>query len=132
MNSTFKTDYSYGIAKENEVLGHLITFFNRDIVKSKERYSNYDFSDDIYKYELKSRRNKYNSYPTTMIPLLKCKPNTILLFNFTDGLYYIEYDKEKFEKFEKKYFSIDRCDKIDVHKQYYYIPIGELQCIVKY
>ena len=130
--TTFQSDYNFGIEKENNILVTLNNFFSRDISKSVDRYCNYDFYDDTYKYELKSRRNKYNTYPTTMIPLLKCKPNTILLFNFTDGLYYIEYEKEKFEKYEKKYFCKIRDDKLDVNKQYYYIPIIDLQCITKY
>jgi hypothetical protein len=130
--TTFENDYKYGIEKESSILLTLNKFFSRDIVKSVDRYCNYDFFDDSYKYELKSRRNKYNTYPTTMIPLLKCKDNTILLFNFTDGLYYIKYEKEKFEKYDKKYFCKNRDDKIDINKQYYYIPISDLLCISKY
>jgi hypothetical protein len=130
--TTFQNDYSYGIDKENSILATLNNFFKRDISKSKDVYSNYDFSDTKYKYELKSRRNKYNAYPTTLIPKLKCKPNTILLFNFTDGLYYIKYNTEKFEKFDKKYFKVDRDDKIDVNKEYYYVPINQLKLITRY
>lgn len=129
---SYNVDYDYGKVKELEVLNDLKDYFKRDIKIVEERYTNYDFFDDKYTYELKSRRNKYDSYPTTMIPALKLKKKVILLFNFTDGLYYIKYKKSKFDNYEQKYFCKDREDKKDVNKLYYYIPIENLKCIKKY
>jgi len=129
---SYKEDYQYGMIKELEVLDIIKKYFDRDINKSIDRYCNYDFYDDKFTYELKSRRNKYDTYPTTMIPELKLKKRTILLFNFLDGLYYIKYKKNKFEEFERGYFCKDRNDKKDVNKGYVYIPIDKLKCIIKY
>ena len=38
---------------------------------------------------------KLPSFDTVIIQVYKCTENTILLFNFFDGLYYIEYDENK-------------------------------------
>lgn len=127
---SFKEDFNYGIIKENEILKTINNYFNREIKRSEDKYCHYDFYDDKYTYELKSRRNKYDTYPTTMIPALKLKKRVILLFNFTDGLYYIKYRKSKFEEFDKRYFVKDREDKKDIKKLYYYIPIDKLKKII--
>jgi len=56
--------------------------------------------------------------------------NTIFLFYFTDGLYYIEYNKELFDTFEIKDFVRNpRYGKIDKPKKYIYIPIINLNKI---
>jgi hypothetical protein len=131
--STFDDDYKFGIEKENEILETIKTYFNRNIKKMSERYCDFDFFDEKYKYELKSRRNNYNTFDTTLIPVFKSKPKTILLFNFLDGLYYIEYSKTKFEKFEQKKFQrADRPDKKDQEYIYYCIPIEQLKPIQTY
>jgi hypothetical protein len=125
--STFDDDYKFGIEKENEILETIKTHFNRNIKKTSERYCSFDFFDEKYKYELKSLRHNYNTFDTTFIQLYKCRKNTILLFNFLDGLYYIEYNKAKFEKFEqKKFCRPDRVDKKDNTYIFYFIPIKEL------
>jgi hypothetical protein len=64
-----------------------------------------------------------------MMPEMKCHKRTYLLFLFTDGLYYIRYRKNKFKKFEKKMFVRNRDDKIDIKKDYYYIPVDKLKKI---
>jgi hypothetical protein len=56
-----------------------------------------------------------------MIGLDKCEINSILLFKYTDGLYYIEYNKEQFDKYELKKFT-----KYTELKDYIYIPIKDL------
>ncbi len=128
--TSFIIDISMGKDNEEKVY-HIIKSFwnNRQISKSDDIYSNYDFFDCKYKYELKSRRVAHDKYDTTMIPELKCHKRTYLLFLFTDGLYYIRFKKDKFEKYEKKMFVKNRKDKKDVKKYYYYIPIEDLKKI---
>ena len=128
---SFKKDYSFGLGKENEILPIITTFFDRDIKKSKNNFDKYDFEDDKYKYELKSRNNEYNKYPTTIICNDKViTDKLIFLFNFTDGLYYIKYSKSKFDNFEKKLFVRNkRQDYNDLEKMYIYIPIEKLKKI---
>lgn len=130
--STFENDYKFGIEKENEIFDQIRSYFKRNIKKANKRYSKYDFYDSSYKYELKSRTNNYRDFDTTIIAVDKIQPNTktILLINFVDGLYYIEYNKTLFDIFEQKYFQRkSRPDKYDVNKLYFYIPISELKPI---
>jgi hypothetical protein len=117
-----------GKINEDKVFNMIRKFWsNRQICKAINNYSNYDFYDSKYKYELKSRRCDHDKYPTTLIPEMKCHKRTYLLFLFNDGLYYIRFRKNQFEKYEKKMFVKDREDKKDVCKYYYYIPIEDLK-----
>ena len=127
---SFKKDYEYGLNKEKEILKVINNYFDRDIKQSIEKFCKYDFYDYKYNYELKSRRNNYNSYDTTLLPADKLQRKTIYLFSFNDGLYYIKYKKERFDEFEKKDFvRPKREDKKDVKKEYIYIPIDKLKKI---
>lgn len=128
---SFKNDYLFGLGKENEILPVIRTFFKRDIEKSTSKFEKFDYKDDKYKYELKSRKNEYNKYPTTIICNDKViTDKLIFLFNFTDGLYYIKYSKSKFDKFEKKLFVRNkRSDFKDLEKDYIFIPIEKLKKI---
>lgn len=127
---TFKNDYKTGKNNE-EIVYDLICkyWYDRNIMKCNDAYSNFDFYDEKYSYELKSRRIDHDYYPTTMIPEMKCHKHTILLFKFTNGLYYIRYRKSVFDEFEKEMFVKNRGDKIDVKKNYYYIPFDKLKKI---
>ena len=133
---TFYKDYDFGKKCESKVLEILNKSFNIDknIKESNSVYSSYDFYGDKYCFELKSRNIKYKEYPTTLIAKYKCNngagghsDNLILLFYFTDGLYYIQYDPNLFDTFETKQFKRkDRIDKIQRPVEYYYIPIEYL------
>lgn len=128
---SFKKDYSFGKEKEDEILKILKIKFNDKIIPSDNKFERYDFKDDSYYYELKSRNNKYLDYPTTIIEKGKIiSDNIIFLFNFTDGLYYIRYSKSKFDKFEcKEFVRHKRYDYNDKPKLYYFIPINKLKKI---
>lgn len=133
--NNFKMQLKYGRDLELEVLEKIkIAFDSRDIKIPKNKFSLFNFIDDKNQvlYELKSRTNKYEAYPTTMIQESKVLNTTykqIFLFQFTDGLYYIEYEPTLFNKFEKKSYSQYRSDKVDVDKLYFYIPIEELKFV---
>ena len=132
----YKNDYLYGKQSENKNLRIIKDYFNDDIEMLNYRYAHYDFkstkSNTIY--ELKTRRNNYNDYPTTIISNDKINDeyNNIFIFGFNNNqLYYIKYDKELFKKFEIKLFRrYDRCDKYDKEKEYIYIPIEFLTKII--
>lgn len=127
---SFRRDYCFGLKKEDELLPIIRTFFDRDIQKSTNKFERFDFVDEKYKYELKSRQNEYNKYPTTLIPADKICKRIIFLFNFTNGLYYIKYRKSKFNTFERKMFVRNqRSDFNDLEKEYIYIPIDKLKKI---
>lgn len=126
---SFKEDYLYGKGKEDEILLKIKDYFNKDIEHIENVYSKYDYKDNNYFYELKSRKNKKDDYPTTLIGKDKIiNDNIILLFNFIDGLYYINYkeNKELFKTFETKLFKRYRKGFNDIEKLYVYIPIKYL------
>jgi hypothetical protein len=54
----------------------------------------------------------------------------ILLFSYTDGLYFVEYDDNIFQSFEKKQFSRAGLDWDE--KEHIYIPIDYLKLIKNY
>jgi hypothetical protein len=132
MSITKINDCKFGNENEIIILPIIRKFFNRDIIKLEDKYNKYDYEDDIYKYELKARKNNYNKYPTTLIGSDKYdnkyhnNKKIIFLFNFTDGLYYIEYDKDKFNTFEKKPFVRIYRGVNDIKKDYLFIPIEHL------
>lgn len=128
--TSFIIDKEMGKKNEDYVFNIIRKYWkDRQITKALDTYSNYDFYDSKYTYELKSRRCEHNRFNTTIIPEMKCHKRTYLLFLFTDGLYYIRFRESKFNEFEKKLYVKDRDDKKDVKKYYYYIPIDKLKKI---
>jgi hypothetical protein len=129
---SFKNDYINGMKNEDIVYNFLINKYpDENIKKVESRYEKYDFIGLNYIYELKSRNNNYNTYPTTLIALDKIikknKKKQIFIFKFLDGIYYIEYDEKKFNNYDKKYFKRNqRNDFNDIEKIYIYIPIKDL------
>jgi hypothetical protein len=129
---TYQRDYQFGKEQEKKILPIIINYFKEDIKPNVERYSTCDFESDTTIYELKSRNVNYKTYPTSIIAKDKINENkkNIFLFNFKDGLYYIEYNSELFNQFELKPFKRnERIDKIDIKKEHYFIPIEYLQLI---
>ena len=125
--AAFLEDYNFGVSEENKNLHKIKQYFNNDnIVSVDDRYSRYDYTDGINYYELKSRRCNYNKFPTTIIGQDKILNNSIFIFNFQDGMYYIKYDKEVFKKFNVNYFNREREGVYDKRKPYIFIPIKEL------
>jgi hypothetical protein len=101
---SLKDDVEYGNKAEIEVIRR--GYFGEDILKNKFRFSTYDArsEESNTNYEIKARRCDKNNYPTTIIPyskILKKKKNEklIFVFQFTDGLYFIEYNQKLFDTF---------------------------------
>ena len=133
MSRHFEHSYKFGKQQEIKILPLIEEYFDDNITQTTEQYAEYDFTSDYYNFELKSRKNNFNTYPTTMITSNKLKENEkqlILLFNFTDSLYYIKYDPLIFNTFEKKKFKrVGVCADAHFHT---YIPIRDLKLIKKY
>jgi hypothetical protein len=130
--ATFKKDYQDGKEDEIRVLPIITKYFNKDISLSSKKTDVYDFKDtEGTVYELKRRNNRHNSYPTTIIGINKIQNNNcILLFDFSDGLYFIKYDKTLFDTFQRNLFVRNkRLDYHDVEKEYLFIPIDKLTLI---
>lgn len=130
--ATFKKDYQDGKEGELRVLPIITNYFKKDISLTSKKTDVYDFKDtEGTVYELKTRNNKHNAYPTTIIGINKIQNNKcILLFDFSDGLYYIKYDKTLFDTFERNMFVRNkRLDFRDTAKEYLFIPIDKLTLI---
>jgi hypothetical protein len=126
---SFQEDYSFGIKNEDKILPIINGYFKDNIKKSTSTMSKNDYYGDKYIYELKSRTNKYDAYPTTLLGYNK-RPDDKkqhFLFSFSDGLYTIEYSQELFSTFETKPFCRNqRSDYNDKPMLYYFIPINKL------
>ena len=103
MNELYQTkQLTFGLNNENYILTIAKNVFSKDIKKSLYKFSKYDFFCNTTKFifELKSRRIAHDQYPTAIIN--KCKfvyPNMIIIFNYLDGLFYIDYDEDLFASF---------------------------------
>lgn len=100
MRTFNKTEYEWGIKKELECLPFISEVLD-DVIHNKETYNDFDYYTDTYDIELKSRRNKKDTYSTTITTkikrdkAIKSKKKVLWIFNFTDGLYYLNYEDHK-------------------------------------
>jgi len=99
-----KNNVNYGLIEERKLLPIFKNVFSPNICKSKYKYTKFDYYDveNELTYELKSRKINHNLYPTALIN--KCKldiyPNLIIIYQYTDGLFYIQYEKQLFNTFK--------------------------------
>lgn len=120
----YESDYRYGEQQQRVIFPLLEKKWNGIVAQS--RYAKYDAVSDTVNIEIKSRKNKYNAYPTTMLTMNKISDlskTNIFVFNFTDGVYYIEYD-DRFKTYSKNMFS--RAGIEEDEKEYIFIPIEHL------
>ena len=93
-------DYNFGINKEMQLLPTIKDYLKDNTIYKLENCNEFDFKGDNKYIELKSRRNKYNKFSSTMIGLNKIEKASTLdeyvyfFFCFEDGLYYWLYDKD--------------------------------------
>ena len=131
-------DINLGLKNEDDIFDALKTFFNEPDLKKTEKYSLTDYMSNDKLIELKTRRCYYNSYPSTIVGLNKCKnydcqknKSCYFVFNYLkdNTIYYIQYDTELFKTFEIEKTSIFRDNKnepkINIH-----IPIKCLKKIM--
>ena len=129
-------DIVFGTEGERSVLKNLQSLLGEDITKIEDKYSVMDYTNannTIY-VELKSRNIPHHQYPTTIVGNNKigfCSdPNKTyyFAFNFSNGLYYIKYDKALFDTFKKDhcYFRYQRNDCMNVRQSICHIPISNL------
>ena len=126
-------DEIISIMEEDRAKLVLEDYFNTKLIKT-DKFHPMDFIDEQSNYyEIKSRRNKYNKYNTTMITTNKikfcksdCTKQYYFVFCFSDGDYIYHYNS-------KDYFEFGlggRTDRgIYEINQYCYIPINLLKRI---
>ena len=103
MERSITNDLAFGADNEIKVIDILRKkWCEEQIEKTTNKYCKYDFESEKTIWELKSRRNTKNKYPTTIIPVHKLIDNPkdyYFVFYFTDVCSYIKYDKELFNTF---------------------------------
>ena len=102
-SAQYKKDYSDGVKAENKCKEPLEKVFGKLIPTG--RYCFYDYENENYIIELKSRNINHNQYPTAMInhsKIIKWKKKCphkqfISAFLYKDGLYYWKYNVDEIE-----------------------------------
>jgi len=126
---TFRKDYQFGKKKEIILKPKIEAFFN-DITFTTSNLCPYDLKGENHFYEIKSRNISSCRFDTTILPCSKLRENLICIFSFSDGDYYIKYDKEKFDGFQRKMFCRQkRSDYKDMPKEYIFIPVKQLNIL---
>lgn len=130
-----KKDLDFGTNQEVTLKSKIEKYFNCTLNRTKQ-YHKFDFiSIETNKmFELKSRSNYYNTYPTTMISFhkynysLNTDYECYFLFNFLDGLYYYKINDNTLKE-----CSVGKGGRKDrgrfEYNQYLYIPIELLKKI---
>lgn len=135
--ASFKDDYKFGIESEDNLIETISNTIGVKLLKTGKR-NIIDFSDEneTVKVELKTRRNASTTYETTLLPInkisnLNSDKSYYYVFSFTDGLYYIKYDKPTFDGFavNNNYWRGARMDIRNVQQQVVLIPISSLKKI---
>ena len=131
MFDTTRGDYDYGVSMEDMLLHSIQGVWGDDVVRTTDKYAITDYSSPTYNIELKSRRNSLGKYPTTMVGqnkidyLLTSDKHGVVIFQFTDGLYYLDVSEDNINKCGLA--EGGRCDRGRVEKNmYYYVPTGIL------
>ncbi len=126
---TLNEDLELGLIAEAKLLPYLQEHFGKNLYKESDPRCRWDYRNDTHYFELKSRRCSKNRYPTTMLAVNKVRhPNTIFLFNFTNGVYFIEYNEEIFNTFGRNFFRREsNTDHTNRLQEYFYIPVGYLK-----
>ncbi len=126
------SDLFFEKLKEIEIKQILERYFNTTL-QTSSKYNLIDFyNDDLY-IELKSRRNTYSQYNTTIIGSNKIdyvktlNKKCYFVFNYLDGLYFIEYSNI-FDSFDICEEYIFRDGKKEL-KTNYHLPIECLKRI---
>jgi hypothetical protein len=128
-------DLDFGMKKEISELDKIRNRFSNSLKPTKNFFVFDYVSKDCY-VELKSRRNKLNTYPDTMVGKNKMEyaesadRPVYFVFSFIDGLYYWKYNKEDIQNGNVKFSVGGRCDRgREEYKTYAYISTKILQLI---
>jgi len=131
---TFASDYAFGTANEIAQLASIEEHLKTRLIHRKGNASfDYDNGKDIYA-DLKTRRIKHDDYPTALIggnkvekALSNENAEHWFFYNYTDGLFAVKYDKEKFAKYSRRMYK--RGNRDDYHNRAadtYFIPCEDL------
>tara|TARA_R110002096_G_scaffold50601_1_gene132672 strand:- start:9912 stop:10397 length:486 start_codon:yes stop_codon:yes gene_type:complete len=101
-NPQYLADMSFGFGEEDIIQPILEAKFG--VLNKLDKYNPFDFENDTYLIEVKSRRIPHNKYESLMFNYSKLeklegyedKKEAVFVFNCEDGIYYWEYDSTQF------------------------------------
>ena len=106
-----KQRYAFGKQKEVEFFDKLQALYPEEtITHLQSKYSKFDYESESKVFELKSRTFPVTKYPDTLLTqdkIIGLKKELIVFFQFTDGLYKIDYDREIFDSFKRKTLRVN-------------------------
>lgn len=133
---TFGADYSFGKQKEIESLPILNDYFKTTLTHNEHPMCPFDFENSLLAIEQKARHCSVNTYDETMLQYTKIQNCSLpaykdkerwFIFAFTDGVYGIRYDQQKFQKYTVLRSKIpDRVNIKEKEELRIYIPITDL------
>lgn len=136
--STYESDRKMGCRAEKKFKKIMKEKYSIDLIET-DRYCFYDFINEDMKIiiELKRRKIHKNKYSTTIIGYDKItnfmrlneknnnKYTFIMVFYFTDGIYYFEHKNDY--KYKINRYKRDPIEgKVDKEKDYVFLPIKHL------
>ena len=143
--NVIKNDLNFGKSREPIIIKYIneylhANFVNRDLKKKDATIDFFD-SNKNYECEVKSRRTRYNQYPTTILKMTKMRyfrrkleqePNSrcFAAFEFTDCITLIEFTKENLYKYNEGFVKSYK-NGICENELHVYIPIEDLTIIHK-
>ena len=135
LNPVKINDLSFGLKKEISEIERIRNRFSNTL-KPTNNFFVFDYVSNECYVELKSRRNKLNTYPDTMVGKNKMdyaetadRP-VYFVFSFIDGLYYWKYNKEDIQNGNVRFSVGGRCDRGKAeYKDYAYIKTDILEMI---
>jgi hypothetical protein len=132
---SLQADLAFGLMNEEQKRGALEMHFGERFEKDPNKWALFDFYNQartVY-VEMKSRNNRHDTYNTTIVGSNKLQwcndPNKkyYFVFVFSDGIYYIQYDKALFDTFECSDFVRNtRNGYEDRVAKYVFIPVESL------
>ena len=132
-SNQYKKDIAQGNKAEDECMMRLETVYGK--LTKTGRYCYFDYENDKYIIELKSRNCNHNDYPTAMINLPKIEKwkridynrKFIAAYEYKDGLYVWEYKEDQIDSFGETGRTDRGCvEKYDMvyfnYKHFLFIP----------
>ena len=99
-NIIYQKDMEFGHKEEIRIKEILESSFGQ--LKLLDKYNPFDYENEHYLIELKSRRINHDKYPTAMVnyskvlKTSKIKKKKIIIFNYEDGLFYWIVNKDEY------------------------------------
>ena len=134
---TFAQDYKAGINSESEIMSALEEAFDTKLYKTT-KFHRMDFEGDDVWIEVKTRFGvSSDTYQTMLIPeskvifALEATKPVYFVFALTDGIFYCQFDKAKFNTYkQERVCRFDRGEEVAV--RHLDIPCSDLDWCIKY